>query len=137
QTMSLSAETIAQTAKAAFEASQLISTTERTRALHEIRKELEASKDSILRANGEDMAVRCALSPLSHTYFKKKLEVVDRCSCAARRSGSCCGATRVSARETPRPSYRREMGYNAARCDGHCLASRSHGYRHLRARTTR
>ena len=60
--MSLSAETIAQTAKAAFEASQLISTTERTRALYEIRKELEANKDSILRANGEDMAVRCALS---------------------------------------------------------------------------
>jgi glutamate-5-semialdehyde dehydrogenase len=57
--MSLSAETIAQTAKAAFEASQLISATERTRALHEIRKELEANKDSILRANGEDMAVRC------------------------------------------------------------------------------
>ncbi|KAN0113687.1 Aldehyde/histidinol dehydrogenase [Russula decolorans] len=54
--MSLSAETIAQAAKAAFEASQLISATERTRTLHEIRKELEANKDSILRANGEDMA---------------------------------------------------------------------------------
>lgn len=56
--MSLSAESIAQTAKAAFEASQLISAPERTRALHEIRKELEANKDSILSANGEDMAVR-------------------------------------------------------------------------------
>jgi gamma-glutamyl phosphate reductase len=73
--MSLSAETIAQTAKAAFEASQLVSTTERTRALHEIRKELEANKDSILRANGEDMAVRCALSHF-HTHISKKLEVV-------------------------------------------------------------
>ena len=69
--MSLSAETIAQTAKAAFEASQLISGTERTRALHEIRKELEANKDSILRVNGEDMMVHCALSHISHTYFKK------------------------------------------------------------------
>jgi glutamate-5-semialdehyde dehydrogenase len=57
--MSLSAESIAQTAKAAFEASQLINSTERTRALHEIRNELEANKDSIMRANGEDMAVRC------------------------------------------------------------------------------
>jgi glutamate-5-semialdehyde dehydrogenase len=60
--MSLSAETIAQTAKAAFEASQLISATERTRALHEIRKELEANRDSILKANGEDMAVRCTFT---------------------------------------------------------------------------
>lgn len=56
--MSLSAKTIAQTAKAAFEASQLINAPERTHALYEIRKELEANKDSILRANGEDMAVR-------------------------------------------------------------------------------
>ncbi len=54
-----SAENIAQTAKAAFETSQLIGATERTSALHEIRKELETNKDSILRANGEDMAVRC------------------------------------------------------------------------------
>jgi glutamate-5-semialdehyde dehydrogenase len=56
--MSLSAEAIAKTAKAAFEASQLVGTAERTRALLEIRKELEANRDAILRANGEDMAVR-------------------------------------------------------------------------------
>jgi gamma-glutamyl phosphate reductase len=56
--MSSSAETIAQTAKAAFEASQLVIPAERTRALHEIRKELEANKDAILNANSEDMAVR-------------------------------------------------------------------------------
>jgi len=56
--MSLSAENIAQTAKAAFETSQLVSATERTRALHEIRRELEANKDAILKANSEDMAVR-------------------------------------------------------------------------------
>ncbi|KAH9975674.1 gamma-glutamyl phosphate reductase [Lactifluus volemus] len=55
--MLASAESIAQTAKAAFEASQLVSTTtERTLALQEIRKQLEANKDVILRANGEDMA---------------------------------------------------------------------------------
>ena len=56
--MSLSAEAIAQTAKAAFEASQLITAAERSRALLEIRKELEVNREAILRANGEDMAVR-------------------------------------------------------------------------------
>jgi gamma-glutamyl phosphate reductase len=56
--MLASAEAIAQTAKAAFEASQLVRTTERTLALREIRKELEANKDGILKANSEDMAVR-------------------------------------------------------------------------------
>ncbi|KAH9967109.1 gamma-glutamyl phosphate reductase [Russula compacta] len=72
--MSLSAETIAQTAKAAFEASQLVSATERTRALHEIRKELEANRDAILRANSEDMAVRVVVvvvlvvQALGHLY---------------------------------------------------------------------
>ncbi len=65
--MSLSVEAITQTAKAAFEASQLVSATERTRALHEIRKELEANKDSILRANGEDMVV--------HSHFQKLTKV--------------------------------------------------------------
>jgi len=59
----MSAESIAKTAKAAFEASQLVSVPERTRALHEIRKELEANKDAILKANSEDMAVRVQPSP--------------------------------------------------------------------------
>ncbi|KAF8493251.1 Aldehyde/histidinol dehydrogenase [Russula emetica] len=62
-----SARRYAQTTKAAFEAATVISATERT--------QLEANKDSILRANGEDMAVR------------------------SRRSGSRRGASRVSARE--------------------------------------
>ncbi|KAF8270836.1 gamma-glutamyl phosphate reductase [Lactarius quietus] len=51
----MSTETVAKTARAAFEASQLIDSAERTRALHEIRKELEANKDAILQSNGEDM----------------------------------------------------------------------------------
>ena len=54
------AEAIAKAAKTAFEASQLIPTSERVRALHEIRNELEASKASILAANKEDMDVRLA-----------------------------------------------------------------------------
>ena len=61
--MSLSAENIAQTAKAASEASQLASATERTGVLHDIRGGLEANKDAILKANGEDMAVRLSSFP--------------------------------------------------------------------------
>ena len=61
--MSSSAEKITQTAKAAFEASQLVSAAERTQALHEIRKELEVNKDAILKANSEDMAVRFQFAP--------------------------------------------------------------------------
>ena len=56
---------MAKTARAAFEASQLIDSVERTRALHEIRKELEANKDAILQANGEDMTVRGLHQPKS------------------------------------------------------------------------
>ncbi|KAH9967531.1 gamma-glutamyl phosphate reductase [Russula dissimulans] len=53
--MSLSAEAIAQTAKSAFEASQLVSAAERVHALHQIRKALETNRDAILKANTEDM----------------------------------------------------------------------------------
>ena len=65
--MSTSAETevVAKAGRAAFEASQLIDSAERTRALHEIRKELEANKDAILQANGEDMTVRALHQPKS------------------------------------------------------------------------
>ncbi|KAI0664367.1 gamma-glutamyl phosphate reductase [Cubamyces menziesii] len=49
------AASIAKAAKAAFEASQLIPSSERVRALHEIRKELEAAKDAILQANRTDL----------------------------------------------------------------------------------
>ena len=48
---------IAKAAKAAFEASQLIDSTERVKALREIRKELEADKNAILAANRADMEV--------------------------------------------------------------------------------
>jgi glutamate-5-semialdehyde dehydrogenase len=67
--MSLGAEAIAQTAKAAFDASQLVTSAERTRALLEIQKELEANKDAILRANGEDMAVRLRLRERERERF--------------------------------------------------------------------
>ncbi|KAH9849927.1 gamma-glutamyl phosphate reductase [Lenzites betulinus] len=49
------AEVIAKAAKAAFEASQLIPSSERVRALQEIRTELEAAKDAILAANRADL----------------------------------------------------------------------------------
>ena len=51
------AENIARAAKAAFEASQLIPSSERIKALQEIRKELEAAKDAILAANRLDLEV--------------------------------------------------------------------------------
>ena len=51
-------ETIARTAKAAFESSQLISASERVNALYTIRDTLEAAKQAILAANEEDLRVR-------------------------------------------------------------------------------
>ena len=51
------ATSIAKAAKAAFEASQLIASSERIQALSEIRKELEAAKDAILAANKLDLEV--------------------------------------------------------------------------------
>ncbi len=51
------AKAIAKAAKAAFEASQLIPSSERVQALREIRKELEAAKDTILAANKLDLEV--------------------------------------------------------------------------------
>ena len=52
------ARDIAQAAKAAFQTSQLVSSAERVKALHEIRKELEASKVEILAANTKDLELR-------------------------------------------------------------------------------
>ena len=74
---SRAAEEIAKTAKAAFEASQLISSSERVAALREIRQELEAAKEDILAANRKDLKVHTAtlrclarlIAPLSRTYI--------------------------------------------------------------------
>jgi len=52
-----SSEEIAKKAKAAFEASQLISASERIKALRAIPKELKARKEDILAANREDLEV--------------------------------------------------------------------------------
>ncbi|KAM5544244.1 hypothetical protein V8D89_001904 [Ganoderma adspersum] len=51
------ATSIAKAAKAAFEASQLISSSERVQALLEIREELEAARDAILAASKLDLEV--------------------------------------------------------------------------------
>lgn len=56
--LSESAESIAKAAKEAFEVSQLIPVSERTRALTAIKHELESSKAEILEANMRDMEVR-------------------------------------------------------------------------------
>ena len=52
------AEIIAKASKQAFEASQLIPSSERVKALEEIRKELENAKEEILTANKKDCDVR-------------------------------------------------------------------------------
>lgn len=52
-----SAVDIAKTAKAAFEASQLIPSDQRIIALHAIKQALEAKKEDILSANKEDLQV--------------------------------------------------------------------------------
>jgi glutamate-5-semialdehyde dehydrogenase len=57
QSSTSTAQDIARAAKAAFEQSQLIPTSERIVALHEIRNELEAIKDRILSANKDDLEV--------------------------------------------------------------------------------
>ena len=49
---------IAKRAKAAFEASQLIDSSERVKALHLIKDELELLKNEIQDANKADMEVR-------------------------------------------------------------------------------
>jgi glutamate-5-semialdehyde dehydrogenase len=58
-----SAETIAKTAKAAFEAAQLIPSSERNCALHAIKAALESVKSEILAANKVDLNV-CTTYPL-------------------------------------------------------------------------
>lgn len=53
----MSSEEIAKAAKAAFEASQLIPSSERIAALESIRKQLDLQKTEILAANAEDLKV--------------------------------------------------------------------------------
>ena len=54
---SSSAETIAISARRAFEASQLVDTSERNVALEAIKTVLEKRKDEVLAANKKDMEV--------------------------------------------------------------------------------
>ena len=58
-----SATAIAKAAKAAFEASQLIASSERVRALHELREELVFAKADVLTANRRDLEVHLAPIP--------------------------------------------------------------------------
>ena len=57
------ATSVAKAAKAAFEASQLIASSERVRALHELRDQLESAKAEILAANRRDLEVHLAPIP--------------------------------------------------------------------------
>jgi glutamate-5-semialdehyde dehydrogenase len=53
----MDSEAIAKTAKEAFEASQLVLSSERIKALKAIQQELEYAKEKILAANAEDLKV--------------------------------------------------------------------------------
>ncbi|CCM00752.1 uncharacterized protein FIBRA_02792 [Fibroporia radiculosa] len=68
------AEDIAKSAKTAFQASQLISSAERAKALHEIRRELEATKDDIMVANKKDLEaaqIEVEAGRMSSSLFKR------------------------------------------------------------------
>lgn len=60
------ATAIAKAAKSAFEASQLIPSSERVKALHEIKQELENAKEEILEANRKDLSVSEIEPPFSY-----------------------------------------------------------------------
>ncbi|KAF8909301.1 gamma-glutamyl phosphate reductase [Gymnopilus junonius] len=67
-------EEIAKTAKAAFEESQLVSSSERVKALQVIRKQLELRKAEILAANAEDLKAAQAevdASRMSHSLLSR------------------------------------------------------------------
>ena len=104
-------KTIAQAAKAAFEASQLVPPSERVDALHEIRKELEAAKVEILEANRKDLEVRlfCAISPFPTSSL-------------IRVTGGSGGSERwtyvLITTQTPRLEQGRQMGIYASGRDG-------------------
>lgn len=71
---------IAKTAKDAFIRSQLIESSERVSALHEIRRALQAQKMDILAANAQDLQV-CL--PMTKLFYLKKVGRPARSRCRA------------------------------------------------------
>ncbi|KAE9399914.1 gamma-glutamyl phosphate reductase [Gymnopus androsaceus JB14] len=68
------AHDIAKAAKTAFQDSQLIPSSERVNALHEIRKSLEANKAEIIKANAEDLKaaeIEVGAGKMSETLLKR------------------------------------------------------------------
>lgn len=65
-----SALEIARAAKAAFESSQLIASSERITALNVIKDELTANKEEILAANRQDLEV-CSVHNIISQFFTK------------------------------------------------------------------
>lgn len=61
-----SAETVAKSARSAYEASQLIDSSERDLALERIRALLEQNRDAVLEANQKDLDVRRPSLFISH-----------------------------------------------------------------------
>ena len=69
---------IAKAAKSAFEASQLVDSSERVKALSLIKSELEALRDEIQKANKEDMEVRRSPTPNNFSSLIHKLDTKSR-----------------------------------------------------------
>jgi glutamate-5-semialdehyde dehydrogenase len=63
---------IAKAAKLAFQESRLVSASERSAALREIRRELEASKAEIFAANGKDLEVSTQVSSSRAVPFSQQ-----------------------------------------------------------------
>lgn len=81
------AHNIAKAAKTAFEQSQLIASEERITALKIIRDELKASKDEVMNANREDLAVSihsiAGVDLLAHILVRLSVTAFGRFSLSA------------------------------------------------------
>ena len=102
------AVSIAKAAKAAFQTSQLVPSSERVQALHEIRKELEVAKDTILAANKLDLEVRVVI------FYCAVFRVIDRCFgiLGCPKGGGCWTHVQLPAKEVG-SQQRRQVGLHA------------------------
>lgn len=89
----MDSEEIARTAKAAFQVSQLLPSSERINALLAIRKRLELQKSEILAANVEDLKVRVLYNLFFFFVMSDRTSVLG---CSSR--GGCWSHVRILAK---------------------------------------
>ena len=90
----MDSEEIARSAKAAFQESQLLPSSERINALLAIRKQLEIRKSEILAANVEDLEV-CVLYNLFFLVISDRTSILG---CSSR--SECWSDVRIFAKST-------------------------------------